>query len=285
MKELFTIQADITRRLAGALSVRLGALRLAHTANKPPTNLEAYDIVLHSRDLFRRGNRAADSQARGLLERAIQLDPSYAPAYAALGRVDVQAVEFGWTSDPDAALLRAEANGRRALSIDDEDVAARTLLGRIYIFRGDYDRALNELRRAIEINPSDPEAQSGLADALLWSGNTRAAIDAMREVARVQTTLSGSEQFDLGIAYLLVNQPDEAIATLGHAIQRNEQNPYLHVVLAGAYAVAGRKDDATVEVGIVRRLLPAFASKDFATQLRDEGQRLKITTALQQAGL
>jgi adenylate cyclase len=98
MKELFTIQADITGRLAGALSVRLGALRLAHTANKPQTNLEAYDIVLRRRDLFGRGNRAADSQARGLLERAIQLDPSYAPAYAALGRVDVQAVEFGWTT-------------------------------------------------------------------------------------------------------------------------------------------------------------------------------------------
>ncbi|SEC20452.1 TolB amino-terminal domain-containing protein [Rhizobiales bacterium GAS188] len=285
MKELFTIQEDITRRIAGALSVRLSALQLARSANKPPSNLEAYDLVLRGRDLVRRNSRVADSQARGLFERAIQLDQGYAPAYAALGRVDVQAVELGWTDDPDSALVRAEANGRKALSLEDENVGARTLLGSIYIFRRDYDRALDELRRAVEINPSDPQAQSGLADAFLWSGNTRGAIDALREVARVQPTLSVVEHYDLGTAYLLVDRQDEAIATLGHAIQRYEQNPYLHVLLAGAYAAAGRKDDAAVEAGIVRRMLPAFASKDFATLLRDEGQRLKIVAALQQAGL
>ena len=172
IKDLFTIQDEIARQIVATLSVRLTALQLARLTSKPPSNLEAYDLVLRGRDLSRRDSRAAQSQARQLFERAIELDQGYAPAYAGLGRLDVQAVEAGWRSDPDAALTQAEANGRKALS-NDENVGAHILLGRIYIFRGDYDRALDELRRAVELNPSDPEAQSGLADALLWSGEGR----------------------------------------------------------------------------------------------------------------
>jgi TolB-like protein/class 3 adenylate cyclase len=284
IKDLLTIQDDIARQIAGALSVRLTALQLARSASKPPSNLEAYDLVLRGRDLSQ-GSRRAQSEARRLFERAIELDPGYAPAYAGLGRLDVYAAEGGYTNDPDAALTRAEANGRKALS-NEETVGAHILLGRIYIFRGDYDRALDELRRAVELNPSDPEAQSGLADALLWSGNTGAAIETMREVARVQPILTDDEYVDLGIAYLIAGRPDDAITALGRAVQRyGQSDPILHTLLAGAYATAGRKGDAASEAQIVKHMLPSFAAKDFATQLRDEGQRSKIVAALQLAGL
>ena len=284
IKDLLTIQDDISRQVAGALSVRLTALQLARSASKPPSNLEAYDLVLRGRDLSQ-GSRRAQSEARQLFERAVELDPDYAPAYAGLGRLDVYAAEGGYTNDPDVALARAEANGRKALS-NDENVGAHILLGRIYIFRGDYDRALDELRRAVELNPSDPEAQSGLADALLWSGNTGAAIETMREVARVQPILTDDEYIDLGVAYLIADRPDDAITELGRAVQRyGQSDATLHALLAGAYATAGRKADAANEAEILKRMLPSFTAKDFATQLRDEGQRAKIVAALQLAGL
>jgi predicted Zn-dependent protease len=245
--------------------------------------LEAYDLVLRGRDLTRNYSRAAHSQARQLFERAIELDQGNAPAYSALGRLDVYAAENGWTNDPDAALTRAEVNGAKALSID-ENVGALTLLGRIYTIRGDYDRALGELRRAVELNPSDPEAQSGLADALLWSGDAQAAIDAMNRVARVQP-LSLSAVFDLGVAYLIVDRPFDAIATLERGVRGSEQAPYGHALLAGAYAMAGRKAEAAEEVAVLKRILPSFEAQDFGTQLRDAGQRAKIIAALRAAGL
>ena len=86
IKDLFTIQDEIARQIAGALSVRLTALQLARSASKPPSNLEAYDLVLRGRDLLRRDSRVAQSEARRLFERAIELDQGYAPAYAGLGR-------------------------------------------------------------------------------------------------------------------------------------------------------------------------------------------------------
>jgi hypothetical protein len=106
----------------------------------------------------------------------------------------------------------------------------------------------------------------------------------MLEAARVQPVLTSREYVDLGIAYLIADQSDDAIATLGRATQRYDY-PELHALLAGAYATAGRKADAAGEAGLVKRMLPAFEAKDFATQLRDEGQRSKVVAALQLAGL
>jgi hypothetical protein len=56
-------------------------------------------------------------------------------------------------------------------------------------------------------------------------------------------------------------------------------------MLAGAYAAVGQMPDAAAEAGIVKRLLPSFVAKDFATQLRDQGQRSKLVATLQRAGL
>ena len=80
-KDIFSVQDDITRRIAGTLASRLSNLELAKAATKPPSSLEAYDLVLRGRDLLNRVNRTANSQARALFKQAIELDPDYAPAY------------------------------------------------------------------------------------------------------------------------------------------------------------------------------------------------------------
>ena len=92
---IFAIQDDITRRIAGALAVRLTNVEEARAAAKPPGKLEAYDLVLGGRDLLSRLNRSATSKARLMFERAVALDPNYASAYVGLGRADLYAVGLG----------------------------------------------------------------------------------------------------------------------------------------------------------------------------------------------
>ena len=121
---------------------------------------------------------------------------------------------------------------------------------------------------------------------MLWSGDTKAAIDAMHEVARVQPILTEDEYFDLGIAYLIAGQTDDAITTLGRAIQRYDDNAQLCMRFSPAPMRRWiARPTRPGEAEIVKRMLPAFQAKDFATRLRDQGQRSKVIAALQLAGL
>jgi class 3 adenylate cyclase/TolB-like protein/Flp pilus assembly protein TadD len=284
-KDIFAVQDDITRRIAGALASRLSDLELMKAATKPPSSLETYDLVLRGRDLLNRLNRTANSQARALLQQAIDADPSYAPAYIALGRVELNGVMNGWTADPQSALQRAESLGQKAAGLDPSNAGAHSLLGATYIRYADYDRALDEMRRAVELNNSDPEAYAGLATALLWSGDVDGAIKDFETAGKIGLDLSGVDAFTLGIAYLLADRNADAIRTLERSLERHRNDVYTNAMLAAAYAQAGRTDDAARQAQLVRSIDPRFDGTDFGTLLRKSELQTKLAGALKKAGL
>lgn len=284
-KDIFSVQDDITRRIAGTLASRLTGLELVKAATKPPSSLEAYDLVLRGRDLLNRVNRTANSEARVLLKQAIAVDPNYAPAYVALGRVELIAVLQGWTADPQAALERGEDLGRKAITLETASAGAHSLLGRIYIRYADYDRALDQMHRAVELNNSDPDAMAGLGTALLWSGDIPAAVLTFETAIKLGLEISANEAFTLGMAYLLADRSADAIRTLERSLERNAADLYINAVLAAAYAQAGRQDEAERQARTVRKIDSRFDSADFGSLLRNPPLREKLRAALQKAGL
>jgi adenylate cyclase len=284
-KDIFSVQDDITRRIAGTLASRLTNLELAKAATKPPSSLEAYDLVLRGRDLYSRVNRTANSQARALFKRAIELDPGYAPAYIGLGRVELNGVMQGWTADPQGALQRVESLGQKAIDIDPASAGAHALLGSAYVRFGDYDRALDEMRRAVKLNNSDPNAYAGLAGALLWSGDVDASVKAFETARKLGLDFNANDAFLLGVAYLLADRSADAIRTLERSLDRNKTDPFTNAILAAAYAEAGRQADAARQAQAVRAIDPRFDSADFGSLLRKPELRTKLAAALNKAGL
>jgi len=283
--QVIAVQDDITRSITGALAVRLTNVEQARVAAKPPASLEAYDLVLRGRDLLSRLTRTATSNARTMFERAIELDPSYAPAYVGLGRVDLVAVHLGWTPDPAGALRRAEMLAKKAIGIDEFNPAAHALLGKIHTRLGEYDRAVEALRHALALNPSDPENHAGLGDALLWSGETDEARKLLEIAARLDPKLPSQDLFNLGVAYFLLGQHGAAAQVFERTVARQDGNQFIHAMLAAIYADAGRKDDASREVTEVRRRNPLFDLETFGTLFRNPAHREKIVAALRQAGM
>jgi len=283
--EIFSVQDDITRRIAGTLASRLTNLELAKASTKPPSSMEAYDLVLRGRDLLGRVNRSANSQARALFDRAIELDAGYAPAYIGLGQVELNGVMQGWTADPEAALQRAEALGQKAIALDSTSAGAHALLGGTYIRYADYDRALDEMRRAVELNNSDPNAYTGLGTALLWSGDVEGSVKAFETANKLGLEFTRNDSFMLGIAYLLADRSADAVRTLERSLERNKADAYSNAILAAAYAEAGRKADALRQAAAVRELHPRFDSADFGSLLRKPELRTKLAAALSKAGL
>jgi len=85
MKDLFSVQDDITKRIVGAAAVKLTRIERERAERKPTANLTAYEFVLRGRNDLSNPSRKANSDAREFFQRAIDLDANYALAYASLG--------------------------------------------------------------------------------------------------------------------------------------------------------------------------------------------------------
>jgi len=286
-KDILAVQDDITRRIAGSLAVHLNTLALANTAAKPVASLEAYDLVQRGRSRLNRLSRSANNEARVMFEKAIALDPDYAAAYVGLGRIDINLLEMGWTADPQAALLRALARGRKAVALQPDSPAAHALLGRALARSGDYDGAVAELKQAVALNPSDDEALAALGDVLALAGDSAGAIAALEEAARFRPGRAGNEYFSLGLAYILAGRPGDAVRVLERSktIDDKDRNGYTDALLAGAYALLGRPEDAAREAETMRHIDPTFDVATFGDLLRRPEDRETLRSALRRAGL
>jgi len=284
-KDIFAVQDQITRRISGALALRVTGLELARSATKPPNNLEAYDLVLRGRDLLSRLTRSANAQARDLFERAIALDPNYGPAYVGLGQVDMRAANQGWTQDPGGALERAEKLAQKAIALDDLSSGAHALLGDVAVQFGDYDRALAKLKRAIDLNGSDAESYGHLVTVLLFEGDISGAIAGGELVTQFRPEIPDGTAFDLGVAYILADRGADAVRILEHAVDRNPGHLYMNVMLAAAYGAVGRQQDAERQADRVHQRFPTFSRDRFGSALRDPSLRAKLNQALEKAGL
>jgi adenylate cyclase len=284
LKDIFSVQDQITRRISGALAVRVTSLEQALSAAKPPDNLEAYDLVLQGRAFAERLTRAATAQARDFFERALELDPNYAAAYIGLGNVDLAATLNGWRPDPVAALERAEALAKKAIALDPLNPGAHALLGRIALSFGEYDRALDALKRAIDLNSSDPQSYGALLNVLLFRGDVEGAIAAGEKLAEFQPDFPQSDAFHLAVAYVLADRASDAVRVLERTLDRNPEFLYAKVALAASYAAIGRQRDAERQSTEVKQRFPTFSSQEFGSLLRDPAQREKLAGALKRAG-
>jgi adenylate cyclase len=285
LADLFALRDKITTQIAEALAIRVTQIEQRRVFAKPTESLEAYDYVLRARPALLHPARANNVEARALLRHAIQLDPNYAAAYAALAETDYIAVAMGWAESPTEFLSRAEEMANKALSIDDFEVRARIILGRIHIFYHRYEQAKAEMDRAIAINPNDAHGLAGRGDTLMWLGQTDAAIEALEQAQRIDPDLNPMDRFALGLAYYLKRRYDAAIEQAELNLRETAGANFSRIVLAAAYAQDNRTDDAARVVSMIGRLDPTFDPREFGTKFLNPVDLEYLRDGLRKAGL
>jgi adenylate cyclase len=286
LKDIFTVQDEITQRIVGAAAVKLTRLERERVQRKPTANLAAYEYVLRGRADLTNPTRAANHEARELFQRAIDLDPNYAAAYAALGAVHHEAAVSGWTEFPDDEVGRAEALAKKALALDPATTKAYLLLANIGMYRKDYDRALAQVDQALAINPSDVECYQMRGHILQWWGKAAEAIPWLEGAQRLGSS-SPVVLANIGIAKYFLSQYVEAIDALDRALARSPgrvSQLNIHAVLAAAYARLERQQDAERERAVIARLAPFFDAERFAAQFGTKEARDDMLAGLKAAG-
>ena len=151
--EVFALHAELARRVANAAQFPISAGETARLATARRVAPEVYELYLQGGYLTDQMTDESFRRGQANFERAIELDPAFAPAYAALA--DTYAIQGYLFADPGAALVKAEGFAKRAKELDPESAEAHSALAYIeHFFRWNWATARSEYARAIELNPN-----------------------------------------------------------------------------------------------------------------------------------
>jgi serine/threonine-protein kinase len=156
LADVFEVQASIAEQVAVALNIELGEPERRQVAARPTTDLQAYDYYLRGNQFYNRSWERADvEQALAMYQRATELDPDYALAFAQAGKTHTWIHRLLYDAT-EGRLRQARAAIERALELDPDLAEAHISMG-LYHYWGhwDYESAIEELSRARTIQPDN----------------------------------------------------------------------------------------------------------------------------------
>ncbi len=174
--DLFALQDEIVARVAATFSARLENDLLREARAKPTESLTAYELTLRGWALLREGSFESDEQARAMFNRALDLDPHYARAHAGLSLSWFNEWSCQFWEDFETNGRRAYEHAHRALELDDRDAMLHHVIGRILLYRRDFERAAWYFDRALALCPNDAELLIQLTLSEVFLGRPEAGI-------------------------------------------------------------------------------------------------------------
>jgi TolB-like protein/Tfp pilus assembly protein PilF len=233
-KDLFALQDDITRAVAGALKTRLiSAQTPSQQTDRPPNgNLDAYNALLEGKFYYGRFTEADTRKATELFTLATRLDPQYGLAWSYLSNawtlLGAEWLDFNPAQEANA---KAQAAAERALALAPDLASAHVARGNVlYLARFDWRGAEAEFRRALELAPADGDVKVSLAGPLATFGQVGKAVELIQQ-ALASDPLHASWYDSLGFFLFMDNRLDEAERAIRKAIELQPGASHFHLDL------------------------------------------------------
>ncbi len=221
-KDLFALQDEITRAVAGALKTKLLPAEHAAAQSEQPAsgNLEAYNALLQGRFYAPRGTEGDDRKAIEFFAQATRLDPRYALAWSELSKAWIALNgDFLEGAAAQEAYAKAREAADRALALSPDLAAAHNARGDVLqLVDFDWHGAEAEYRRALELSPNDARAKFNLGSALASFGEMDQAIELTRQ-ALVTEPLRAWGYKALATYLLGLHRLDEAERAINKAVE------------------------------------------------------------------
>jgi serine/threonine protein kinase/tetratricopeptide (TPR) repeat protein len=264
MADVFEVQDEIARKIAGALRVTLSPQEQEAIAAKPTENAQAYDLYLRGRSYARRMVRQDLEFALQLFENAVAQDPTFALAYAAMANV---CAVYHYNFEREASWLeRAREAAEKAIAVQPDLAEAKVAQAWILYASGDYEETLRIVHSVVERKRDTESAYYLLLRALFSSGRyqevasvAEAAIEASGADYNVYVPIQNALGA-LGKQDALKNVRQRAIQAFEAHLHQVPEDARARILLAGSYAADERVDEATREADLAMVLRPNDAN-------------------------
>ena len=240
LADVLSIQREIAEKITHSLSMQLLPAATSVSAN-PHLNLESYDKYLLGLHELGEDTRESVNRAIQYFQEAIALDPKDARLYAALAAAYDAATTY--YSSPAEVMPRAREAALQAVALDPNLGSAHVRLGYVRLFYDwDWPAAEREYRRALEINPSLPEAQLGYANYLSTLGHFDEALSRVQQAYLFDPLALESRKEALWIYYFSGRMP-ETVEQAQKTIELEPAAGLPHAMLAMVYAQMGKRPE------------------------------------------
>jgi TolB-like protein/Tfp pilus assembly protein PilF len=243
-RDVLALQADVVRGLAVAVHLTLRPAARERLATVRAVSPAVYEAYLKGRYEWNKRTPTSLRLAVDHFTRAVELDPTYAPAHAALADCfNLLGTVVVGTGSPREFRPRAEAEAIKALQMDPYSAEAHAALGYVWHYEWRWADAERQFRRAIELNPSYSMARIWYANLLMSRLRWKEAIEQVF-AARDLDPFSLIVNTNVGWVLDYAGHHEEAIAHLKQTIALDSEYVQAHWRLARALMAAGRVTEA-----------------------------------------
>jgi DNA-binding SARP family transcriptional activator/tetratricopeptide (TPR) repeat protein len=288
LDDTFDVLDQIGDSIVSSISAEIEMVERNRAILKAPNSLNAWEAYHRGLWHMYRFTQSENEFAQHYFARAVELDPTFARAYAGLSFTHWQSAFQRWANRETESAHAFEAAGQ-SLLVDDQNPAAHWAMGRALWLRGHQDESLHELEKAVELSPNFALGHYFLSFVHCQSGDPGVAIrssDRSRNLSPFDPLLFGM----LGtraMALVRLGHFEEAVEWALKAAARPNAHQIILAIAAHCLALAGRLDEGRAFAASIRKALPQYSTEDFlgafrfapdaAALFRQAGKRIGLT--------
>ena len=208
MGEIFSLQDQITQKIVSALAVKLTGSEKELVVQRGTDNVAAYDEFLRGWGYYLRLTPEDFAKAVSSFRKAIELDPNYGRAYAALALVYWTGSELALCGGLGIHWREARLRSREYLqkAMKQPTSIAYTVSSQMYLYRRQHKEAISELERALSLDPNDPSCLQSMSNTLNMAGRPKEAMEYINRGMRLDPHNPSRYLALLGMAHFCMGE-------------------------------------------------------------------------------
>lgn len=261
MEDVFELQDDIVARIAATVGPEITLAEIERVQGKRSETFDAWDHYLQATAAYHRNTKEGLDIAVTDLEKAIEIEPDFANAYALLALCYAQMGIVGWMRPVRQAYEKARSFGEKAVRLAPSSAEANHALALVLAVTGQAQKAISVASHATELNPNFSKGHDVLGLALVFCGDTEGAMTACRKAERAdpRDTRGSWLQDVLGWTYFFRGEYEKAIETSEKQLRRELNLLGALVTLACAHAQLGHKLEAKQHIDEILEYVPRYS--------------------------